>query len=378
MKKITLAAALAAISFGGAAHAQSSVTLYGAVDEGLNFTTNAGGHRGYEMVSGDTAESSWGLKGSEDLGGALSAIFQLENGFNADNGALNEGGREFGRQAFVGLSSTQFGTLTLGRQYDATIDMWSPFTAAGSTIGDLAAHPFDNDNSDYDFRINNSVKYVSPSFRGLQGEAVYGFSNATGFAENRAYSAAGTYTMGGFSAALAYSRQDNGGTTAGGAVGSDDVFTAASQQNIDAGVKWTFSDKSNVAFAYSHTALSDPTANVYVADIGSQGWNSWKFDNFEINGQYFIRPDVFVVGAYTFTHAKLNGMESGYSPNWQQVSMMLDYDISKRTSIYFQGAWQHTNAKTGTGFDDAYLIGSAGASSGENQMLYRIALMHHF
>lgn len=218
MKKTLLAAAIPALFLSTVAHAQSSVTLYGLIDEGFDFTSNGQGHRGYEMVSGDTVGSRWGVKGSEDLGNGLKGIFLLENGFNTNNGQLGQGGLEFGRQAYVGLSSAQYGTFTMGRQYDPTIDMWSGFTAAGNTIGDLAAHPFDNDNSDWDYRIQNSVKYVSPTYSGFTGEAMYGFSNqAGGFATNRMYSAAGTYKMGGFAAALAYMKTNSGGASTSGA-----------------------------------------------------------------------------------------------------------------------------------------------------------------
>lgn len=365
-------------AFGGAAHAQSTVTLYGTIDEGLNFTSNAAGHRGYSTVSGDTSASVWGVKGTEDLGSGTNAIFQLENSFDANNGGLLNGGREFGRQAFVGLASARYGTLTLGRQYDAAVDMWSVYTGAGNQIGDLAAHPFDNDNADYDYRFNNSVKYLSPSYAGFQAEAVYGFSNSTGFSANRAYSAAGNYTMGPFSAVVAYSRHNNGGTTTGGAIGNDAVFVGSSQQNIDAGLKWTFSNASNMSFAYSHTDVYSPTSNLYVSNIGTQSWASWKFDNFELNGQYFYRPDLWFAGSYTFTHSNLRSSSGGSTPNWHQLALMLDYDLSKRTSVYLQGAYQHTNARTGTAFDNANIIGSSAASSSGHQMLYRVALMHKF
>jgi predicted porin len=88
MKKTLLAAAIPAIFLSTVAHAQSSVTLYGLIDEGFDFTSNGQGHRGYEMVSGDTVGSRWGLKGSEDLGNGLKGIFLLENGFNTNNGQL--------------------------------------------------------------------------------------------------------------------------------------------------------------------------------------------------------------------------------------------------------------------------------------------------
>lgn len=378
MKKLLLPAAFVAFFAGSAAHAQSSVTLYGVLDTGINFTSNAGGHHAWAMVSGDVSETRFGLKGTEDLGGGLSAIFTLENGTNLNNGQLNEGGRLFGRQAFVGLNSANYGTFTMGRQYDAAVDLWSSFTGAGNAIGDLAAHPFDNDNADYDYRFNNSVKYVSPTVAGFQFEGVYGFSNSTNFADNRAYSAGVSYAAGPFSAAVAYVRQNGSNLTTSGAVAGDGVFTASHQQNIDAGIKWTFSDSSNVALAYSHVDVYNPTANAYAPNIGTQAWNSWKFDNVEINGTYFFNPALFLAGAYTFTHGNLNDGTGGSSQNWHQVSLMLNYSLSKRTSVYVQGAYQHTNGKTGTDLDSAHIIGSTDLSSTGNQMVYRVALMHTF
>ena len=117
MKKHTLCAAIAAI-FSMTSHAQSSVILYGVIDEGLMFNSNAGGHRLYNMASGVIQGNRFGLSGTEDLGGGLKARFVLENGFDPSTGRLNQGGLMFGRQAYVGLSSQQLGTVTLGRQYD--------------------------------------------------------------------------------------------------------------------------------------------------------------------------------------------------------------------------------------------------------------------
>ncbi|MCU9951936.1 porin [Burkholderia sp. BKH01] len=382
MKKAYLTAevALAASLAAGTAHAQSSVTLYGAMDMGVNFTSNAQGSHAFAMVSGNTQESMFGMKGTENLGGGLSALFTLESGFNGSNGQSNEGGRLFGRNAYVGLASTQAGTLTLGRQTDATVDLWAPFTGAGGAIGDFAAHPFDNDNADTSFRPNNTIKYVSPVFAGLQGEATYSFSNTTGSANNRSYSTALSYTMGAFSAAAAYMKTNNGGAQApnqGGALTSDAVFTATSQQNIGAGVKWTFANNANVAFAYSHTDVYNPVANAYVSSIGT-GWNSWKFNNFEVNGQYFVRPEFFLAGSVAYTNAHFNGAGGDSTANWIQLALMASYSLSKRTSVYVQGAWQHANSNTGTGLDQPAIVGSSGPSTSKNQLVGRVALVQKF
>jgi len=115
MKKSLLA--LAALgAFASAAHAQSSVTLYGIIDAGLTYVNNVQGNSLWAMQSGILQGSRWGLKGSEDLGGGLKTVFQLENGYNVFSGKLGQGGLDFGRQAYVGLSSTSFGTVTVGRQ----------------------------------------------------------------------------------------------------------------------------------------------------------------------------------------------------------------------------------------------------------------------
>ncbi|WP_206951474.1 porin [Trinickia acidisoli] len=376
--KAIYVAALTALA--GAAHAQSSVTLYGLIDEGLDITSNAGGARSYQMVSGDTVGSRFGIKGNEALGGGLKALFVLENGFNANTGALGQGGLMFGRQAYVGLGSTRYGTVTMGRQYDPTIDLWSGFTAAGNWEGDLGAHPYDNDNADYDYRIQNAVKYVSPTVAGLTGEAMYGFSNSTSFAGNRLYGAALQYQMGQFSAAVAYLKTDNGGATAGGAAPSATVvFTAASQQNIDAGLSYTFGDKAYLALAYSHVDVYDPTSNAYFVTQPAAGTqHAWKFDNIELNGKYFLRHDLWLGAAYTFTRAHVSTVTGNSSPNWNQVSLMFDYDLSARTSLYLQAAYQHANGNTGQDFDYAYIPGAPSPSSTSNQMIYRVAMTHRF
>src|SRR5471032_3461610 len=125
IKKIALSATTLALTLAGIqAHAQNSVTLYGIIDTGFTYTHNSGGSASqFGLSSGNESGSRWGLKGSEDLGGGLKTIFQLENGFNSTTGKLGQGGREFGRQAFAGLSGTNWGTVTLGRQYDPVADL---------------------------------------------------------------------------------------------------------------------------------------------------------------------------------------------------------------------------------------------------------------
>ncbi|MDR5755386.1 porin [Caballeronia sp. LZ035] len=381
MKKAILAGALPALLTCGTAHAQSSVTLYGLIDEGLDFTNNANGHRAYQMASGYTRGTRWGIHGSEDLRDELSAIFRLESGFDVNNGLLTQGGAAFGRQANVGLSSRRLGTLTMGVQYDPTADLWSPFTSAGSMMGDMSAHPFGNDNAAWDYSIHNSVKYVSPTVAGFTGEAMYGFSNqAGGFADDRVYSAAGSYRMGSISAALAYMKTNGGRATATGAVSTvTGVFAARSQQNIDAGLSYTFPNEAVVSLAYSHVDVYNPSANSFFqTQPGAGTQNSWKFDNYEINGKYYVKPDLWLGAAYTFTTAQVATTTGHTTSRWNQVSVILDYDISKRTSVYVDGSYQHVDGDAGLAFDNADIERSAGPSMSGNQMVYRVSLLHRF
>lgn len=183
MKKSLIALAVLAAS--GAAMAQSSVTLYGVVDiyVGSNEVQVGGIGQRQTVVNSDGVNGNrWGLKGAEDLGGGMKAIFQLESGFTLDNGASAQGGLLFGRQAFVGLESG-FGTVSVGRHYSAydnlhgatshNYDAFS-FNAARNFVSADNRGTSANGMADYTNRLNNSVAYTSPSFGGFSGSVVYG------------------------------------------------------------------------------------------------------------------------------------------------------------------------------------------------------------
>jgi len=221
MKK-TLVIAVCAAGYACVAQAQSSVTLYGVIDAGLLYASNQNGHSAWQAGSGDVTGSHWGFVGREDLGGGTRAIFQLENGFSVTNGTARQGGREFGYQALAGLSNNRFGTVTFGRQYDSVVDYLAPLSFTGIHPGgnNLSAHPFDNDNLNNSFRVNNSVKFASNSYEGLRFGALYGFSNeAGGFDDNRLYSFGAAYDAGPLSLGAGYLQANNGGgSNTGGAI----------------------------------------------------------------------------------------------------------------------------------------------------------------
>lgn len=101
-----------------------SVAIYGVVDVGVEHITHVSAGGGLTRMPSNTGTvpSKLGFRGREDLGDGLAAVFTLEMGILPDQGALGQGGRAWGRQAFVGLSGP-WGTVALGRQY--TMLFWS-------------------------------------------------------------------------------------------------------------------------------------------------------------------------------------------------------------------------------------------------------------
>ena len=123
MKKAAMALGLLATSL-GSAWAQSSVTLYGIVDAGVRWTSNAPpGSSEKTVVPGGMSQSRLGVNITEDLGGGLKAIANLEHRLNSDTGTV--AAADFWRQSWVGLQSSDFGRITVGRQYNILFDIYT-------------------------------------------------------------------------------------------------------------------------------------------------------------------------------------------------------------------------------------------------------------
>ncbi|BAN22030.1 porin [Caballeronia insecticola] len=379
MKKnliVTAVAALAA-SFAGAASAQSSVTLYGLVDAGFTFVNNVQNHTGdgektneYGMTGGNVNMSRWGLRGAEDLGGGMKAIFTLENGFDVTNGS-SLGGSGFGRQAFVGLS-TNAGTVTLGRQTDSVVDYLGPLSATGTWGGTAFAHPSNLDNLDGNaFRENNSVKFQSNNYAGFSFSGLYGFSNAAGsFAANRAYSIGAGYTNAGLKLGLAYMQANGLNSNATGSIVLDNElnqFSAdARQRTFGAGASYAIG-------AATFGALWTQTRQDSNAMPGSNVIN-----NYEVNGRYALTPALSLGAEYAFTNAKLGNTEDASRVRFHQFGLQTDYALSKRTDIYAEGVMQIASGLAKGEYPAAGINGAGDLSSSSRQILVTTGIRHRF
>jgi general bacterial porin, GBP family len=378
MKKNLMAIALLGVA-ASAAHAQSSVTLYGLIDVGITYTnsqvTNQGGRSNVQLLSGPVDGSRWGLRGAEDLGGGLKAIFTLENGFNVNNGTLGQGGREFGRQAFVGLSSMDYGAVTLGRQYDSMVDYVGPLALTGTQYGGTHfAHPFNNDNlNNNSYSINNSIKYQSANYAGFKFGGLYGFSNeAGGFSDNRAYSVGASYSFGPLNVAAGYLHLNNNAVSAAaanfnnnGAVTDSNQLVAGRQQTWGAGVNYAIGP-AVLGFVYTQTNLTQ---------VLQTGFSS-HFQNFEGNVRYNVTPALNVSGAYTYSRA--GGNAGSGNPHWNQVGVQTDYNLSKRTDVYLQSVYQSVSTSSNNALGVAFINGVSAPSSTTNQVEVTAGIRHRF
>jgi predicted porin len=392
MKRVALSTlSLALLAAAGTAHAQSSVTLYGVIDESIQWahnTVNAQGNNSnlVGLAGGNLSGNRWGLKGTEDLGGGLKAIFQLENGFDINTGKLGQGGKMFGRQAYVGLTSDQFGTVTLGRQYDPLVDMVQPLTA-DNYFGSTFATPGDVDNNDNSSRTNNAVKYVSPVLQGFQFEGMYAFGGVAGSTgSGQSWGAAATYGIGSFNVAGGYYRMDNASSLA--ARTTDGVVGWSSSATSDA----VFDNQITAAYASAKSIGTASIAAQYVAGpftFGARYSNvQFKPDGFSTFDStqrfnvaagffgYQLNPALLLGLGYTWTHGA-----GDTSQTYNQVSLGADYNLSKRTDVYGVAAWQHANGTQPgePGVSAGAAIGSYSYNSASSsQTLVSVGIRHKF
>ena len=344
-------------SFASTANAQSSVTLYGTLDTAVAWFSNVQAQNGsgrntFMMSAGNLSANRWGLKGTEDLGNGLNAVFDLESGFNLNNGQANQGGRMFGRQAFVGLSSELNGTFTLGRQYDPLIDLLQPLTD-DDTFSMAFATPGDIDNYDNSYRTSNSIKFISPNYSGLQIGAMYGFGGQNGMGRGQTYAGAVVYNRGPLGLGAGYFRATNG-NTAPSFDGLTTNLSAGCGVNCDsAAISGTFSTAASIqivraaaSYAIGPVTLGASYSNVqyhnYLTGDASSGTNRTTFNTGQMYVNYRIMPSLLVGVGYDYTKGDGNNVSVAYN----QFSVGAVYSLSRRTDLYALGGYQHTSGKT--------------------------------
>ncbi len=252
MKK-TLAAVAVLGAFAGSALA-ADVTLYGRVNLGINYTNvdsdvvTVGESDNWSLNSGDATGSRFGIKGSEQISEDLTVGFQLEHGFNADDGT-DGSDRAFHRESRLYVA-TNYGTLHMGRfgaldSGTGSIDVAAGFTASGTGYGDKIADQ-SRVMKTYS-RLDNSIAYTSPEFAGMTVHAMAslgGDNGGKGEASSdvdRYYGLGVTGQWGALGAGLVVSQIDKGHVqSAANAADEDEALNVTAGVNYDFGVVKAF------------------------------------------------------------------------------------------------------------------------------------------
>jgi predicted porin len=386
--KIKMIAAASVLACTGSAYAQSGVTLYGVMDINVEYTNHVGNipsaangfnagpsNRIIRMGSGGgLGGSRWGIRGTEDLGNGLQSIFVLESGFSADAGQSQQGGRLFGRQAYVGLQNN-YGQLTFGRQYTSLFEAlanFSPFAYA--TLYEPTVLMVGGN-----YREDNTVKYTG-QFGPLTTWAHWSFgvgttvpqasASAVTFGGNgevpgqsrrdSAYGVAATYVVGPFGAAVGY---DQWNPTIG--------VSSGTVKKASAAASYTFGPAKIMA-GYRWGQSKTPADIVMVRD-----------DLYWVGANYQVTPAVGLSLEYSYDKVK-NLFGNTGAPNPWQIALISTYSLSKRTDLYLSAAYSKNAGLTLDSAATSYLTSLALGSSytlpnGANSMMgVAVGMRHKF
>lgn len=338
MKGFRALLALPIFAAAQAASAQSSVTVYGLVDTFVQVVNTGSGYTPAMNSSGQYG-TRIGLRGSEDIGGGNKVDFDLENGFNSNDGSFATPGSMFNRQAWVGASGN-WGSVRAGRQNsllfinEGRLDAFGGATQ-GSGINNLSV---------YTYRTSNTVGYFSPKFAGFQAAGYLGLGDAGGLrAGGSNYQFALTYDNRAISAVYAMQGVRNANAT-------------STEHSTFAGGSYDFG-----------------AVRLY-AGYAAASWDDQHIDirSFEFSGRWTFSPFAYLALGYTFLQDR-NG-----SNDAAQYSAMLNYAFSKRTSVYTALSWLDNRGQASYRLAGAATAGQALAYAGAPARGVQVGIVQAF
>lgn len=351
MKKSLLAVAVAA-ALPVFAQAQTNVTLYGIADASVGFADRgASTSNAFRVDTGVQSVSRFGLRGTEDLGGGLKAVFNLEGGYKQDDGTGDTSGL-FARRSVVGLEGG-FGTVLLGRDYTpgftagGVTDVmgyglwgnWLTYTAVGALSGN---------NHGIQTRASNGIHYVSPAIAGgLRIRAMYstGERDVAPKSAGNVMALAATYAAGPLSAQAYYQQFKR-------AVGTD----AVSDKQMGLGAGYNFG-MFRVAGSYN---VADP----HGANNKHSGFNlgvGVKLGAGELLGQ-MIQQKIST---------------GGTDPKSTTFGIAYTQPLSKRTNVYASYGQTRNNSTGNFGLRASDLT-IAPVVAGDDPKAFSVGLRHMF
>ncbi|WP_167760299.1 porin [Paraburkholderia pallida] len=341
---------LALIFVSGGACAQSSVTLWGRVDAGVQYLTDVASQKGsrsnlWSMDSGDAGASAWGINGVEDIGNGYKINFKLLDYILLTNGMSSN---PFWQNAYVGMSGP-FGSFRMGRDNaivkDGTYD-YDPFYQQHIGMESLvrgANWP----------NLSNTFSYYSPSFAGFDVGFQYSLSGVPGqFNSGRASGVQLTYRFGAFSTRAVYQEIRDANSQ------FSDLFAAQKQVFIGAGYTGSLF-KIQAAYTFMAAPQAPATSPRYADYV-------WAGVTYNALGPFKV-----VVGG-AWLHQR-----DGHG-NATLLAIGPTYNLSKRTYLYTTAGYV-INGKNTNFSPVEQPVGSAmNPAIGHNQFGLFSGIMHYF
>ncbi|WP_206997800.1 porin [Trinickia mobilis] len=358
----------AATLYSVSAAAQSSVTLYGLVDTGIRYTTHADrqGDSRVELASGEN-ESHFGFEGAEDIGGGTKVLFDLEDRFFPNSGATDPA-YPFFNTAFVGVQSSRYGKLTMGRQVNPLAD---------AVLSAFVTNPWLP--TFYQFRpevmmaqgvwTSNMVKYAA-RWQYLTAEVSYVFGgNAGAFGAGSQIGASLLYLPGAplrLAAAYLDSR--------------DAVNASAHLKSWTAGGSYTFGNTTLTAGWAVNRQDAGFVGNFPNGPFSAPELTALEFNTFSSRQMFFGGvtqqvADVIHLSANVWRTIQ-TGKTQAANGNATQFQLLADYNWSKRTDTYLEADYSlYRGGLVGAQFQGINALSSA---YGTTQLGIMAGLRHMF
>ncbi|MFU1912411.1 porin [Bordetella avium] len=365
MKKTLLAMALLA-GFAGTAQAADSVTLYGLIDAGIGYEqVKFKGEKQNRVggVQGVSSGSRFGMRGVEDLGDGLRAVFTLEAGFGPLNGESAQNGRLFGRQATVGLDSDNWGRLEFGRQTNIAskfLGSIDPFSLSYNTAN--LGTTFSSANT---MRLDNMVLYQTPNMNGFKFGIGYSFNaddtqddnGRSGFQtndNNRVLTTGVQYLNGPLNVALAYDHMSlSNNLTGGKKADSVDAYVLGASYDFEVvKLAGAFGQTRDGWFVGQNLGTTPDGMNKFGSFVGADGFRA----NSYMVGATLPLGRSSVFGSWQRA-APNNSKLTGDDATTNVYSLGYTYDLSKRTNLYAYAAYADNYAFQRDAKDTAVAVG---------------------
>jgi predicted porin len=377
MKKNLIALAVAGAFV--APVAMADVTIYGIANISYDQTKNgsAGASTGVTNNKISSNASRLGFKGSEDLGGGLSAVWQIESTIGLDSSASTLANRA----TWAGLSSKEMGTLSAGRHETAYkmatrgYDVFSDGIAdnrnimgGGGASSTVAAAQGANAYMAFDARQPDTVRYDSPNINGFTVAATYTASSETNTSsaldtKGRGESLSANYASGPMTLAAAYEKHvfgyavENMGQVAAG---------KTDEKAWKVGGSYTMNQ-------FGVNAVYEKTTDSFGSTAGGLGHKAYY-----LAGTMMATANDKLKLSYT----KVGDLKDGTatSTGAKQWAVGVDHAMSKRTTVYalYTKLSNDANALYGLSISGATSGSTAARTADADPSAISIGMKHTF